>query len=141
MTEDPQGNLYASEYSIGGRDDKELYAYNIWTSDPEGLHWRIFFEATHQQLERPEDPKNKKLNNKTGIRHVHLIAADHHGRLYTSFGGCVDPDDNNHPFSCLEGYGGEANSTYELLPKLDGKGKLSDPISIKRRSMDFHGGG
>lgn len=76
MAEDSSGNLYVSEYSSGGQDANELYAYHVWRSTNGGTTWAKWLSYDEQSTPGAKD----------AIRHIHLFAIDSTDQRYVTAG-------------------------------------------------------
>lgn len=76
MAEDSSGNLYVSEYSSGGQDADELYAYHVWRSTNGGTTWAKWLSYPPQSTPGAKD----------SIRHIHGFFIDSSGQRYATAG-------------------------------------------------------
>jgi len=76
MVEDADGHIYAQAYSYGDQPSVTGWlAYHIYRSTDGGATWAIWY--THPYTGTPGD-------NPTDIRHLHLLAINSDGQMYTA---------------------------------------------------------
>ena len=80
IAEDPDGNLFAGEYSAGNQDENELYGTNIWKSTDSGENWSKWFSGT----------PNTAPTYRQGLRHIHAVNITSDGKIIAGFGDGMD---------------------------------------------------